>query len=108
MKKFYQKAEAGPAPGGFAVRLDGRTFKTPMQHHFILPTLPLAEAIAKEWDAQAGDIVPASMPLTQLANTMIDKAAGHERKDMEAEVVKYMGSDLVCYFATHPADLHDE
>lgn len=105
MKKFYQKAEAGTAPGGYALRLDGRTIKTPMQHPFLLPTMALAEEIAEEWNAQGADIVPASMPLTQLAYTMLDKGAGRDRADMAAEILRYAGSDLLCYFAAHPVDL---
>lgn len=105
MKKFYKKAEAGTAPGGFVVRLDGKTLKTPLQHSLILSSSELAEAMAAEWESQGTDIIPASMPLTQLVNTMIDKCAGVDRAAMDAEVCRYAGSDLVCYFGTHPADL---
>lgn len=105
MKKFYQKAEAGTAPGGYALRLDGRTVKTPMQHPFLLPTMALAKEIAREWDAQGAEIVPASMPLTQLTYTMLDKGVGRDRAEMAAEILRYAGSDLLCYFAAHPVDL---
>ena len=104
MKRFYKTAEAGPAPGGHAVRLDGKVMKTPMQHPFLLPAL-LAEAVAAEWAAQGDGIIHATMPLTQIANTMIDKAAGHDRAEMNRTLVQYGSSDLVCYFATHPKDL---
>lgn len=105
MKRFYKQAEAGTAPGGFAVRLDGTALRTPLRHPVLLPNAAMAAAIAAEWAAQGAEVVPTSMPLTQLVCTMIDKAGGHERPDMEAEIVKYAGSDLICYFATHPADL---
>lgn len=105
MKRFYKQAEAGTAPGGHVVRLDGAPLRTPLRTPVILSSATMAAAIAAEWAAQGSEIVPASMPLTQLVCTMIDKAEGHERPDMEAEIVKYAGSDLVCYFATHPADL---
>lgn len=105
MKKFYKQAEAGTAPGGFVIRLDGKLLKTPMLHNLILPSQKLAEGIAAEWNAQGADLVPSSMPLTQLANTMADKAAGSDRIAMNEEVIRYGSSDLVCYFAAHPADL---
>ena len=105
MKRFYKNAQAGTAPGGFVVRLDGKILKTPLQHNLILSTQELAELIAGEWQAQGKDIVPASMPLTQLANTMVDKSATEDRSAMTAEIMRYAGSDLVCYLATHPADL---
>lgn len=105
MKRFYKQAEAGTAPGGHVVRLDGAPLRTPLRHVVMLPNVAAAAAVAAEWAAQGAEIIPASMPVTQLFCTMIDKADSHERPDMEAEIVKYAGSDLVCYFATHPADL---
>ncbi len=105
MKRFYKTAEAGTAPGGHVIRLDGKIVKTPLLHNLILSSQKLAEEMAKEWQAQGAEIVPATMPLTQLASTMIDKAQSHERPAMNDEIVKYGSSDLVCYFATHPADL---
>ena len=106
MRRFYKAAEAGTAPGGFVVRLDGKPIKTPMQHSIIFPSLEFAGAIAAEWQAQGKDIVPSSMPLTQLASTMLDKATSvADRQAMNVEVLKYGASDLTCYFATHPADL---
>lgn len=105
MKRFYKQAEAGTAPGGYAVRLDGTPLRTPLRHPVIVAGMPLALALAAEWEGQSEEIVPAAMPLTQLVCTMIDKVGGHERADMAAEIVKYAGSDLVCYFAATPADL---
>lgn len=105
MKKFYKIAEAGTAPGGHVVRLDGKVVKTPLLHPLIVPTAALAAAMAQEWTAQGDDIVPATMPLTQLANTMVDKGRGHEREAMEQTLIDYGASDLVCYFADHPQDL---
>lgn len=105
MKRFYKEAVAGTAPGGHTVRLDGNILRTPLRQPVVVPSPTLAVAMAAEWAAQQGEIVPASMPLTQMVCTMIDKAQGHERPEMEAEIVKYAGSDLVCYLATHPVEL---
>lgn len=104
MKRFYKKAEAGTAPGGHVIRLDGKALKTVMQHNLILPQA-LAEAIAAEWEAQGESIIPSSMPLMQLASTMTDKCGGPDRATMNAEVVKYAASDLICYFAPSPPEL---
>jgi len=105
MKRFYKEAISGTAPNGHTVRLDGNMLRTPLRHPVIVPSAALAAALAAEWAAQEGDIVPASMPLTQLVCTMIDKADSHERPEIEADIVKHAGSDLVCYFAVSPADL---
>ena len=111
MRKFYKTAEAGTAPGGYVVRLDGKVIKTPLQNPLLLPTQALAEAVAQEWAAQGDEIKPLDMPVTRLANTMIDKARGADRAAMSAEVLRYAGSDLICYFATNPpalVRLHEE
>ena len=105
MKKFYKLAEAGTAPGGFVVRLDGKMLKTPLKNNLIFPTQSLADAIAVEWNAQGTILVPEKMPLTQLANTMLDKSSGADRAILNAELLKYAASDLICYFAPHPADI---
>lgn len=105
MRKFYKIAEAGTAPGGHVIRLDGKLLRTPLGNIALLPSKELAEAIAFEWAGQGDEILPASMPLTRLANTMADKAKGDERAEMNATLLEYGSSDLVCYFATHPADL---
>lgn len=105
MKRFYRQAEAGTAPGGYVVRLDGRPVKTVMQQSLVFSSKDLADAIAAEWRAQGEEIVPSSMPLTQLANTMADKVRGQDRQAMNVELLKYGASDLVCYFAAAPEEL---
>lgn len=109
LKRFYKIAEAGTAPGAatvtHVVRLDGKLLKTPLRETLSLPTQKLAAAVAAEWAEQKTHIIPDDMPLTQLANTLQDKAAGAERPDLNAEVCKYAESDLVCYLATHPPEL---
>ena len=64
----------------------------------------LAEAVAAEWDGAGAEIQPATMILTKLANTAIDRV-GPGRARIEAEVLDYAGSDLVCYRADRPPDL---
>lgn len=105
MKRFYKIAEAGTAPGGYVIRLDGKPVKSVMQHSLIFASKDLADAIAGEWQAQVKDIIPQSMPLMQLANTMTDKSSGPDRQAMNIELLKYGASDLICYFAATPPDL---
>jgi chaperone required for assembly of F1-ATPase len=64
----------------------------------------LALAIAAEWNAQAETIDPARMPLTRLANAVIDAVADQAQAVAE-EVAKYLGSDLLCYRADAPEGL---
>ena len=44
------------------------------------------------------------MPLTRLANSAIDGVRGREA-EVQADIVKYAGSDLLCYRATEPEEL---
>jgi chaperone required for assembly of F1-ATPase len=100
-KRFYDKAAAVNSGDVFAVRLDDKPVRTPAGR---APALTLAQAIAAEWDAQREHIDPASMPLTRLANAIIDGV--HDRPAVvAAEVEKYLASDLVCYRASSPTGL---
>jgi len=73
MKRVYKQATARAAEGGWGVALDGRPMRTPTKHELIVPSAALAEAVAAEWDAQQDEIRPATMPLTRLAATAIDR-----------------------------------
>jgi len=103
-RRFYSEVAVRDGPAGFAVVLDGRPIKTPARRALAAPSRPLAEAIAAEWRAQTEFIDPAGMPLTRLANTIIDGVAA-ARHEVAGEIVKYLGSDLVCYRATTPQAL---
>lgn len=104
VSRFYDRAEAKPAGEGYAVRLDGRTVKTPGRGELVLPTRPLAEALAAEWAAQDEVVKPHSMPMTAIACTAID-VARPQRADLVEAVAAYAETDLVCYWAEAPAAL---
>jgi len=104
-KRFYRAATASGAPDeGFALLLDGKPVKTPARRALAAPTQALAEAIAAEWSAQEAVIDPARMPLTKLANAVID-AVADEPQAVAEEVAKYLGTDLLCYRAEAPSGL---
>ena len=88
----------------FRVLLDGKPVRTPAKNEFLLPTRALADAVAAEWEAQTGRIDPVTMPLTKFANSAIDGVMGREA-EVRADIVKYAGSDLVCYRAEGPPEL---
>jgi chaperone required for assembly of F1-ATPase len=104
-KRFYKSATVGEREGGgFAVLLDGRQVKTPAGKPLAVPARGLAEAMAAEWNAQGETIVPATLPLTKLANTAID-AVAERSGEVADDIVKYAGTDLVCYRAEYPSGL---
>jgi chaperone required for assembly of F1-ATPase len=104
MKRFYKKSEPVPAAGGHGIALDGRLIKTSGKHDLIVPSLSLAAEVAAEWEAQQGEIRPATMPLTRLAGATIDRNAA-QRDAVVRQVAHYAGTDLVCYRAAHPPAL---
>jgi chaperone required for assembly of F1-ATPase len=105
-KRFYERAAVGDAlaDGGFPILLDGKPVRTPARRHLAAPTHALAERIAQEWNAQEDVIDPARMPLTRLANAIIDAVADNPAPVAD-EIAKYLGSDLVCYRADSPEGL---
>jgi chaperone required for assembly of F1-ATPase len=103
-RRFYQDIAVRDDPAGFAVALDGRSIRTPARRALAAPRRPLAEAIAAEWRAQTEFIDPAAMPMTRLANTIIDGVAAAQ-DEVAGEVAKHLGSDLVCYRAATPPGL---
>ena len=74
--------------------LDGKPVRTPARRPLAAPNLALARAIAAEWDAQRDVIDPAAMPLTRLANAIIDGVA-EKPGPVAAEIEKYLASDLL-------------
>lgn len=106
MKRFYKTADvaASEAGNGPTVRLDGRPVRTPGKAPLVLPTEPLAEAVAAEWAAQGDKIVPDTMPLMSLAATAIDRVVGNHQA-VAAEAAGYAGTDLLCYRADTPIEL---
>jgi chaperone required for assembly of F1-ATPase len=104
-KRFYSQAHVGEAEGGgFPLLLDGKPVKTPARRSLAAPTKALTEKIAEEWNAQAELIDPGRMPLTRLANAVID-AVADAAGPVADEVAQYLGADLLCYRAEAPPGL---
>jgi chaperone required for assembly of F1-ATPase len=105
-KRFFERAHVAEMgqDGGAQILLDGKPVKTPARNALAAPTHPLADAIAAEWHTQKDVIDPASMPLTRLANAVIDGVSGASAAVTE-EIVEYLGTDLLCYRADTPAGL---
>lgn len=103
-KRFYEQAGVAPTGDSFEVTLDGKPVRTPARHPLAAPTRELAQAIADEWQAQKDVIDPAAMPLTRLANSIIDGVAASP-DPVRDEVAKFLGSDLLFYRADGPEKL---
>lgn len=104
MKRFYKTVSMVETPEGFGVALDGKPVRTPAKQTLAVPSRSLAEEIAREWRAQGDTVEPRTLPLTRLASIALDLVAPRRETVIE-EIVKYAGTDLVCYRAEHPPEL---
>lgn len=105
-RRFWTSVEVAETDGRWRILLDGRLPKTPAGSPYELPTEALARLVASEWEAQGEFMVPASMPLTRLAATAIDRIE-QARAAVVEEIVAYAGTDLLCYPAEHPTALKE-
>jgi chaperone required for assembly of F1-ATPase len=103
-RRFYTGASVATEGGSHVVQLDDKPVRTPARRVLAAPALPLARAIAAEWDAQRDMIDPANMPLTRLANAVIDGVADAPMPVAD-EIGRYLASDLLFYRASAPAGL---
>jgi chaperone required for assembly of F1-ATPase len=105
-RRFYAKATITSGAAGEAVCLDDKPIHTPARRVLAAPTATLAAAIAAEWEGQRELIDPATMPLTRLANAVIDGVAD-AAGPVAADVEKYLASDLLFYRASGPQELRE-
>jgi chaperone required for assembly of F1-ATPase len=104
-RRFYEAVTVVPQPdGSFAIHLDNRPIRTPGRILLTLPNAALADAVAAEWWTQGEAVDPATMPLTRLANTVVDGVIATVPQ-VAAEVEKYLASDLLFYRADSPTGL---
>lgn len=104
LRRFYKSVAVTGTKTPFSIALDDRPLRTPLKRPLDLPTRPLAEAIASEWQAQAEKVEPRTMPFTKLANTALDRVADHRRRII-GDIADFAGSDLVCYRVDKPLGL---
>lgn len=103
-KRFWRSVSVVSHDDGFGVMLDSAPLRTPERRDLVAPSQALARLIAAEWDAQGDVIAPASMPMTRLANTAIDRVAA-KRAEVAAYLAQYGETDLLCYRAEGPPEL---
>jgi len=103
-RRLYERVELEDAEEEFRIVLDGRPVKTPARRTLAAPSRALAQHLAAEWESQREAVDPARMPLTRLANTIIDGVVDAPAA-VAAEIERYLACDLVFYRAPGPAGL---
>ncbi|MBB3809807.1 ATP12 family chaperone protein [Pseudochelatococcus contaminans] len=100
-KRFYKAVEAPLRDGVHPLLLDGRPARTPARNPLAAPHPAIADVMVSEWQNQDDVIDPATMPMTRLLNANIDGVT-LARDAVVDEIVRYAGSDLLCYRAGFP------
>jgi chaperone required for assembly of F1-ATPase len=91
---------------GRIILLDGKPMRLPGGSVLCIPSFPLAQAVAEEWQAaggeKGGEVGMEATPLTRLAGTAQTRIAPGPGPTVDA---RYAESDLLCYRASHPEAL---
>lgn len=102
VKRFYKAVSYDAATRH--VMLDGKPIRTPAGNTLAALTDVMGQVIADEWAAQAEQVLPDTMPVTQFLITMIDGVAG-ERALWEQRIHDYLDGDMLLYPCGEPAAL---
>lgn len=103
-KRFYKAVSVEPDGDAFGVRLDGKPVRTPGKARLMLSSEAAARLVAGEFEAQAENIDPVTMPTLRLVNTAIDGVAADPQAVLE-DILRFASSDLLCYRADAPQGL---
>lgn len=103
-KRFYKEVGVTEVEGGFGITLDGKPIRTPSGRQVVIPARALADAVAAEWAAQGEAIDPVTMPLTRIANSVVEGVVDRVALVTE-DLAKYFETDLLFYRAGHPEGL---
>lgn len=103
-KRFYKAVSTDEVEEGHRILLDGRPVRTPGKKLLAVPARPIADRLVAEWDGQGEEIDPAKMPVTRLVNTAVDGVAANFDAVFD-EIVRFAGTDMLCYRADSPAGL---
>ncbi len=104
MKRFYKLVSTQKTENGYLITLDGRPVKTALKAELLAANEALANTLVLEWSQQKEEIIPDTMPLTQILSTKIDRVS-KERDAMQALLFKYLDTDLLCYRTDQPPEL---
>jgi chaperone required for assembly of F1-ATPase len=108
VKRFWANATTEPVEGGHAILLDGRPMRLPGGPTLLIGPLPLAHAIAAEWQlaggGKGGEMSFSDTPLTRLAGTAQERIARDPAPTVDA-IARYGETDLLCYRAESPRGL---
>jgi len=103
-KRVYRRVHVSQSDGGYRVLLDRIPVRSLCRKDLKLVNEMLARAVASEWAEQGDEIDTSVLRLTTLAGRAID-LTDEERARIEAALIAYVETDLICYRAEQPPAL---
>lgn len=104
LKRGYRDVTVQAVEGGHGIALDTKPLRTPAGTAIVAPSAALAEAIAAEWRGQGDKIDLATLPLTRMVATALDRVRPR-RAEIIDELMSYAETELLCHRAAEPAAL---
>jgi chaperone required for assembly of F1-ATPase len=102
MKRFYKSVSlTEETTNGYGLLLDNKPVQTPARQLFYIKSKDIAAQIVKEWEEQTENILPLTMPISQMAMTLMDRVIPFREK-LEEEILGYIDTDLICYRTDEP------
>ncbi|QIQ86899.1 ATP12 family chaperone protein [Erythrobacter sp.] len=98
MKRFYREVALAEAEGGWQVTLDGRKVRTQKGAQQVVPSEPLARALAAEWEGAGETLDPKAFPMRDMADYAIDIVAPAPEA-VAGKLIAYGETDTLCYRA---------
>jgi ATP synthase F1 complex assembly factor 2 len=96
LKRFYDTVDIQRVSNDqYKLLLNGKSVKTPLGSHYVLPSEPVASAIATEWELQQEFVIPNTMPMNTILMTNIDLDSNMERSEKLAQINKYFQTDTL-------------
>lgn len=102
MKRFYKYVTlTDKTAEGYGLLLDNKPVQTPARKNFFIKSYNIAQMVIKEWESQTENILPLTMPVSQMAMTLTDRVIPFRDK-LESEILGYIDTDLICYRTDDP------
>ncbi|CAF2741700.1 ATPeAF2 [Lepeophtheirus salmonis] len=76
-----------------------------LERFFTVVSEPLAHAVAVEWASQKKEIIRSQMHLTGLVSTCIDNPTQISKEDIITEILEFLKTDTLLFFASEPTGL---
>ncbi|CAK9816165.1 ATP synthase mitochondrial F1 complex assembly factor 2 [Anthophora quadrimaculata] len=106
VKRFYRKTNILSSGGKYEITLDQKKLKTPQGKVFQVDSMPLALAVAAEWDMQKEIVDRSNMHLTALCNTVIDNPHNYTKENMVHYIVNCLEMDTVLFHSSENDELY--